>query len=95
MKKNLSILILFFAVIQVTGQISITFQVNLEDLTKQGLYSDNLGDEICIRGSFNNWEGNEFKLKKSPNSDLYIGTFIFEDIGDTISYKFVIIKIAS
>jgi len=92
MKKKLSILILFFAVIQVTGQISITFQVNLEDLTKQGLYSDNLGDEICIRGSFNNWEGNEFKLKKSPNSDLYIGTFIFEDIGDTISYKFVIIK---
>jgi hypothetical protein len=92
MKKNLSILILFFAVIQVTGQTSLTFQVNLKDLIKQGLFSDKLGDELYIRGSFNDWNGNNYKLERLKDSDLYTGTFNFGNIGDTISYKYIIIK---
>ena len=92
MKINISILILFFAVTKVIGQTFITFQMNLDDLTKQGLFSNNLGDELYIRGSFNDWKENNFKLEKSPDSDLFTGTFEFGNVGDTISYKFVIIK---
>ncbi|MEJ2105146.1 MAG: S41 family peptidase [Ignavibacteriaceae bacterium] len=92
MKKSITIFVLLLILTQVIGQTSVTFQVNLGDLTKQRLFSDNLGDELCIRGSFNSWKGNDLRLKKSPNSDLYIGTFNLGNIGDTISYKFVIIK---
>ncbi len=66
--------------------------MNLEYLTKQGLFSDKSGDELCIRGSFNDWNGNSYKLQKIKDSDLYTGTFGFGNIGDTISYKYVIIK---
>lgn len=92
MKKIKWIFILLFILIQVKGQTSITFQVNLEDLVNQGLFSENMGDEIFIRGSINNWEGNDYKLKKSHDTDLYKGTFIFENLSDTILYKYVIIK---
>jgi hypothetical protein len=87
--KYCNIIILIFVSFQVMGQASVTFRVDLEELTSQGLFSNESGDELYMRGSFNDWKGNLYKLNKALNSNVYTGTFKF-NIGDTISYKYVI-----
>ena len=92
MKKYLLFLNILFTVNQLQGQVSITFQLNVEDLRKDGLFSCDSGDRVFIRGSFNDWQGTDYELKKSETSDIYSVVINFENIGDTISYKFIIKK---
>lgn len=93
MKYILVIFSLLFALLRVSGQISVTFQVNMGNMIEKDLFSADSGDRIFIRGSFNEWSGNEYELRKSSsNPNLFCGTFEFENPGDTLDYKYIILK---
>ncbi len=92
MKNYLVFLTFLLVVHQLPGQVSITFQLNTEDLREDGLFSYDSGDRVFIGGSFNDWKSSDYELKKSETSDIFSGAFNFENIGDTISYKFIIKK---
>jgi len=92
MKNYLVFITFLFVVNQLPGQVSITFQLNTKDLREDRLFSYDSGDRVFIRGSFNDWKGTNYELIKSETSDIFSGEFTFENIGDTISYKFIIKK---
>ncbi|MGC9342481.1 MAG: hypothetical protein ACP5E3_07270, partial [Bacteroidales bacterium] len=65
----------------------------MNDLVKAKMFYPGPDNKIYVRGSFNNWEGNDFELKKDSGKDLYRGTFqMKEEIGDTILYRFIVQK---
>lgn len=77
---------------QIKGQPSVTFQVNMTDLIEYGFFSKDQGHRILVRGTFNNWSGSEFELSESNNPNNYVGKYRFGRLGDTISFKYVILK---
>ena len=90
MKIFLLIVYLVVVVSQTLGQVSVTFHLDMENLVNKELFSYESGDRVYLGGSFNDWKGDDFELEKSTNSNIYHGTFNFENIGDTISYKYII-----
>lgn len=75
------------------GQIAITFQLDLNNLTEKGLLSPHSDYSVYVRGTFNNWEGTDYKLTLSSEKNIYKGTFeIPKEVGDKIEYKYVIEK---
>ena len=93
-KNNVKFAVLFFVMFfinQLWGDIPVTFQLDMTDLINMGYFSRNAGDKVFLRGSFNNWAGNEFELKESSDQNTYKNTFDFHN-GDTVFYKYVISK---
>jgi hypothetical protein len=75
------------------GQNRVTFQLDLGPLVKEELFSTAEGYRVFVRGSFNQWQGRDYELKRKKGSYLYLGTFELDGAaGDTLSYKFVIEK---
>ena len=74
-----------------TAQSRITFQIDLGPLVREQLYSPDDGHRVFLRGSFNDWQGNEYELASTVEDNLYRGSFELEgSAGDTIAYKYVI-----
>ncbi|MEE4257760.1 MAG: S41 family peptidase [Bacteroidales bacterium] len=93
MRRIIVFFLVVFAITQMSGQSSVTFRVDMENLMTEGLFSSDSGDRIFIRGSFNDWKGSMYELKKSPViPNLYCGTFEFENIGDTLFFKYILHK---
>ena len=91
MKNILLLSTLFILQLSTFSQVPVTFQINLYELTKDGLFSPEDGDKVYVQGSFNQWKGTANELMKSSQQGIYQGTFdLTEKPGDTISYKFVI-----
>ncbi|MFB6341031.1 S41 family peptidase [Saccharicrinis sp. FJH62] len=91
--KSLTIISIFFVATTISrGQVGVTFQLDLDSLIKLELFSSESNDKVFVAGSFNNWEGTNYELKKLPESNIYSGIFKLGNVGDTISYKFVIKK---
>jgi len=92
--KRISLLIILLGLACfLYGQNRISFQVDLDPLVKEQLFSPDAGHRVLLRGSFNNWQGNAQELLSTDGSNLYVGTFELPGSeGDTLVYKFVIQK---
>ena len=85
--------ILLLLSINITAQNKITFHVDMLTLIESELFQPKLYDSLVVRGSFNGWSGSKQALSDSDNDGIYsLNTDIGGFVGDTIQYKFVIIK---
>lgn len=88
----LSILLLVLAC-SGRAQTIVIFQLNLDPLVEEQLFSPDEGHRVFVRGGFNNWQGTSYELTRVPGKNLYTGSFALEgEAGDTLEYKFVIEK---
>jgi C-terminal processing protease CtpA/Prc len=93
MHKIISFALLCGLFISTPAQSSITFQVDLKEPIRQNLFSETTGDIVVVRGSFEGWQSNEYKLNNNNNDSVYTGTFtINADLISEIEYKYCIIK---
>ncbi|MCW9097381.1 MAG: hypothetical protein OQJ93_08325, partial [Ignavibacteriaceae bacterium] len=93
MIKNISLVILLGVMFSSPAQDTITFQVNLKEAITENLFSESDADIVIIRGSFEGWQSNEYKLTDDNHDSVYTGTFLINaDPDSVIEYKFCIIK---
>jgi len=65
----------------------------MHSLIEKVLFFPAEGESVYVRGGFNQWEGNDYKLNKDEITNIYSGTYnINSTIGDTLEYKFIIKK---
>jgi hypothetical protein len=75
------------------AQNNITFRINLKEQIAKDVYSLNAGDIVIVRGSFDGWASNDYKMKDDDSDSIFTGTFnIVGELDSIIEYKFVIIK---
>ncbi|UCH66578.1 MAG: hypothetical protein JSW63_05480, partial [Ignavibacterium sp.] len=85
--------ILLFICPLLIAQNKITFSVDMSTLIENELFQPGNGDSLVVRGSFNNWNGNNQLLSDLDDDGIYNLTYsISGSVGDTIQYKFVIVK---
>ena len=93
MYKIISFALLWGIFISASAQRKITFQVDLQQPITQNLFSETAGDIVVVRGSFEGWQSNEYRLNDDNNDSIYTGTFIINaDLNSEIEYKYCIIK---
>jgi hypothetical protein len=89
---------LIFVLLQIifalsSAQQNIKFQIDMNSPVKEGLFDASKGDSVIVRGSFNNWQGNDYVLRGRSQEQKYTATFtIAGDSGRVIEYKFLILK---
>ncbi|KPK81598.1 MAG: hypothetical protein AMS27_15370, partial [Bacteroides sp. SM23_62_1] len=91
------IFIAVFTVISIfcQAQTRVQFRVDMSKPVEIGLFEPLSGDHIIIRGSFNNWQGDDYILYDKGSDYIFSGDFsIEEDPGASVEYKFVILKAA-
>ncbi len=93
MTKTFSLALLLGLLLYTPAQNSITFQVSLKEPIKKNIFSEQEGDFVVVRGSFNNWQNNNLKLVDDNNDSVYTGTFNIEsELNAGNEYKYVIVK---
>lgn len=95
-QKVFCCLILYLIVlknIECHAQNGICFQINMQKAIECGLFSPLENDTVIIRGSFNEWSGNDYFLEDVNKDGIYENTFnIDSDFGIIQEYKYLIIK---
>jgi C-terminal processing protease CtpA/Prc len=89
------IFIIFFTGISIytQAQNNISFRIDMNTPVELGLLEVSSGDRIILRGSFNNWQGDNYVLNDQDGDHIYSGTFMIEgDPGTVVEYKFIILK---
>jgi hypothetical protein len=80
-----SLILLFAAGTGLDGQVRVSF--SLQPLALEE------GEQICVRGSFNNWSGTALVMEREGPDGPFSGSFLLDAApGDTIQYKFVVIR---
>ena len=75
------------------AQNHITFQINLKEPIIDNIFLPSSGDKIIVRGSFEEWNTNDYKLTDDDVDSIFSGTFnIGGDSDFIVEYKFVILK---
>jgi hypothetical protein len=94
MKKFFLILITLFSFFNVIhSQNIIKFSIDATSIIKNKEFLPYNGDSLVIRGNFNEWSGNSHSLSDENKDGIYSLTYNFKGSpGDTIKYKFVIVK---
>jgi len=65
----------------------------MNNIMKEELFDPSGGDFVILRGTFSNWQGNDFVLEGGNREGEYAATFsIPGDSGLVIEYKFLILK---
>ena len=93
--KNLSFIIITLVLLNgnLTSQNKITFSVDATQMLKNEIFLPQQSDSLVIRGNFNSWSGNKQVLNDSDGDSIYLLTYDIEgSAGDTLQYKFVIVK---
>ncbi len=70
-------------------QANIYFKIDMNNQIKIKNFIPDRGDIVIVRGSFNNWKGNEFQLSDFNHNGIYSGGF--QIYSKTIEYKYVIV----
>ena len=93
--KSFSFIIVTFVFLHTNliSQNQIIFSVDAAPLLINGEFLPKKGDSLVIRGSFNEWRGNKQFLNDLDGDSIYSLTCNIEGSGgDTIQYKFVLVK---
>lgn len=91
--KMLKYLMITLLPINLYGQVSITFKLDMGSLTDRHFFSPSDGERVFVRGNFNQWQGEEYQLKGNGGNHIFSGTFdIHSSMGDTLEYKFILMK---
>ena len=95
-QKVFCCLILYLIVlknIECHAQNGICFQINMQKAIECGLFSPLENDTVIIRGSFNEWSGNDYFLEDVNKDGIYENTFnIDSNFGIIQEFKYLIIK---
>lgn len=89
------IIIIFFSAVYIhcQAQNDICFRVDVNKPVEIGLFEASSGDRVILRGSFNNWQGDDYVLYDQDGDNIYSGTFLIEGDPETgMEYKFIILK---
>jgi hypothetical protein len=93
MNKMFVLIILFLISNLLAGQVEVVFQLDANNLKEFGFFKKNSNDKLLVRGSFNNWKGDAFQLSPVTSYSDFVGPFsLSSSIGDTLYYKYVILK---
>jgi hypothetical protein len=95
LKRNccLILYLIIITTIRCYAQNTIPFKVNMKKTIECGLFSPLENDSVIIRGSFNNWNGNNFFLEDVNGDNIYDQTFsIDSDSGIIHEFKYLILK---
>ena len=93
MRKTILLLLILVQALIMAGKGTVSFQLDLDPLVKENHFSPEKDHRVFVRGSFNNWQGNNFELLRKEGGNLFVGSFEVEgNAGDTIAYKYVIEK---
>ena len=77
----------------IQAQTVVAFKLNMKALIDKNLFQPSNNEKIFIRGSFNNWNGDDYELNDENTDRYYRGVFKIDvGIEDTLEYKFVIKK---
>jgi hypothetical protein len=88
-----SITLLLGILVNSPAQNNITFQADLKEAISGSIFIPSAGDSVIVRGSFEGWNTNDYKLTDSRGDSVFSGIFdIRGNTGDVIEYKFVILK---
>jgi hypothetical protein len=69
------------------------FQVSMKKAHACGLLAPDEKDRVIMRGSFNNWAGDDFELEDRDHDGIFERTFVISpDSGTAPEYKYLIIK---
>ena len=92
MKQVILIFSFLFICSGIYTQNLIHFQVNMNGPIQASLFVND-ADRVVLRGSFNNWTGNDFVLLDNDEDGIYERIFEIEgDPEETIEFKYVILK---
>ena len=82
-----------FPVHKTHSQTSVKFCINLNDMIDSSYFKP-AEDKIVLRGSFNNWSGNDFMLlPEDGNQGMYCGEFAIEASPEgKVEYKYTIVS---
>ena len=87
-------LFVIFVLLVVTNcyaQNTFHLKVDMKKTIACGLFSPIEKDTVIIRGSFNEWKGNDYVLHDENNDNIYEQTFIIDsDSGITHEFKYLI-----
>lgn len=91
---RLSNIFLILAVYFTThAQNIITFRVNLNEEVSRGILKPLSGDSVIVRGSFEGWNSDRYKLDDENGDSVYSGVFDLSGETDSvIEFKYVIFK---
>jgi Fic family protein len=57
--------------------------LDMHSLIEQQLFSPADGERVFLRGNFNQWQGEDYELKRNQNDDIFTATFhINSSVGD-------------
>lgn len=71
-------------------QADVTFSVDMTVEIDKDSFDPEGDQEVLVRGGFNEWEGNSFKLDREGNTGVYSGTFsVTAQENALVEYKFV------
>jgi hypothetical protein len=71
----------------------IIFKINMNKTIEYGLFAPYEKDRVIVRGSFNNWSGDDFELEDTDHDGIFERAFfISPDSGTAPEYKYLIIK---
>ncbi len=88
-----SITLLLGIFINSAAQNNITFRTDLSAAISGNIFIPSAGDSVIVRGSFEGWNTNDYKMIDTTEDSVYSGVFnITGDSGTVLEYKFVILK---
>jgi len=88
-----SITLLLGIFINSAAQNNITFRSDLREAISRNIFIPSAGDSVIVRGSFEGWNTNDYKMTDADEDSLFSGVFnITGDSGTVVEYKFVILK---
>lgn len=87
------ILYVIIFVIECYAQNDICFKINMNETIECGLFVPSENDSVIIRGSFNEWKGNDYILQDEDNDNIYEQIFTIDSDSETPhEFKYLIVK---
>lgn len=85
--------IILLLTVNLSAQNAITFNVDMSSALQSKAFQPANGDSLLVRDTFNNWNGNNQLLSDIDDDEIYTLSYnVGGSVGDTIQYKFVILK---
>ena len=75
------------------AQEPVHFKIDMKKAIEFGLFAPDEKDRVIIRGSFNEWAGNDFELEDTDHDSIYEQAFVISpDSGTGHEFKYLIVK---